>query len=85
MAGIPDLQREQLACLILVLEAITDPKERFAAVNAAINFRRDNSELAELKRQAVEEMHDSGLNYTEIAAELGIKKSTVSDIRRGRV
>lgn len=85
MAGIPDFQHEHLACLIHRLEAIPDPIERIAAVNAAIIHRRENAELADITRRAIQEMHDSGMNYTEIAAALGITKGRVSALRLGRV
>lgn len=47
-------------------------------------YQQRAAELARLRREAIEEAHQAGgLTYTEIAAELGITKGRVTQIRSG--
>src|SRR5690606_8492350 len=41
------------------------------------------AELARLRKEAIEEAHRKGLNYTEIAELLGITKGRISQIKSG--
>nr|WP_211177760.1 sigma factor-like helix-turn-helix DNA-binding protein [Pseudonocardia acidicola] len=46
-------------------------------------FRQQAAELARLRRVAIEEAHDQGMTYTEIATALGITKGRITQIRNG--
>lgn len=46
-------------------------------------YQQRAAELARLRREAIEEAHRTGLNYTEIAELLGITKGRISQIKSG--
>jgi transcriptional regulator with XRE-family HTH domain len=62
-----------------------DPLRRGRRATALMSiYQQRATELARLRREAIEEAHQKkGLSYTEIAAELGITKGRVTQIRTG--
>ncbi|MCU1526585.1 MAG: hypothetical protein JWP75_348 [Frondihabitans sp.] len=62
-----------------------DPIRRGRRATALMSiYQQRATELARLRREAIEEAHQgSGLTYTEIAAALGITKGRVTQIRSG--
>ncbi len=59
-----------------------DPIRRgLRAAELMIEYQQCATELARLRKVAIEEAHQSGLSYTEIAERLGVTKGRISQIR----
>lgn len=59
-----------------------DPVRRAKRSTALIETYRDRmAELSRLRKEAIEQAHDAGMSYTEIAASLGISKGRITQIR----
>ncbi|WP_036497126.1 sigma factor-like helix-turn-helix DNA-binding protein [Nocardia aobensis] len=59
-----------------------DPIRRgLRAAELMIEYQQRATELARLRKAAIEEAHQGGLSYTEIAERLGITKGRISQIR----
>lgn len=59
-----------------------DPIRRAKRSTALIETYRDRmAELSRLRKDAIEQAHDAGMTYTEIAASLGISKGRITQIR----
>lgn len=51
------------------------------ATDLITTYQQRATELARLRKEAIEEAHRNGLSYTEIAAKLGVTKGRISQIR----
>lgn len=61
-----------------------DPIQRGRRATELITlYQQRAAELARLRKEAIEEAHRKGLNYTEIAELLGITKGRISQIKSG--
>ncbi|MEU6561811.1 sigma-70 family RNA polymerase sigma factor [Nocardia nova] len=59
-----------------------DPIRRgLRAAELMIEYQQRATELARLRKVAIEEAHQGGLSYTEIAEKLGVTKGRISQIR----
>ncbi|MFE3195858.1 sigma factor-like helix-turn-helix DNA-binding protein [Nocardia sp. NPDC059240] len=59
-----------------------DPLRRAKLATELMNvYQQRAAELALMRKEAIEEAHDMGLEYQEIAARLGITKGRISQIR----
>ncbi|MHA6793158.1 hypothetical protein ACVGVM_06490 [Pseudonocardia bannensis] len=59
-----------------------DPIRRGQRAGALLSlYQQRATEMARLRRAAIEEAHDQGMTYTEIATALGITKGRVTQIR----
>ncbi|MFG1646976.1 sigma factor-like helix-turn-helix DNA-binding protein [Amycolatopsis sp. NPDC049252] len=59
-----------------------DPIRRAKRSTAMIEvYMGRMAELSHLRKDAIEQAHDTGMSYTEIAAALGITKGRVTQIR----
>lgn len=62
-----------------------DATQRAKDVGAALNAVPDLQRwLREIRQQAVQEMHDSGLSYDQIGKELGMHRVRAHQIAEGR-
>lgn len=63
----------------------SDPIRRGRRASALlVQYQQRAAELARLRRVAIEEAHrDKGMNYTEIAAALGLSKGRITQIKGG--
>lgn len=61
--------------------AITDPRTRVHAANAAIDEHRQAiGELAQIARDTVAELRAAGASYGQIATQLGISRSRAQQL-----
>jgi hypothetical protein len=59
-----------------------DPIQRgLRAAELMIEYQQRATELARLRKAAIEEAHNDGMSYTEIAERLGVTKGRISQIR----
>jgi hypothetical protein len=67
------------------LTAAPDPTDRAKTVGAALNAIPDLQKwLRRAREHAVGEMHDSGMSYAEIGAELGMDRVRAHQIAKGK-
>ena len=60
----------------------TDPIRRTKRSTTLIEtYRERMAELARLRKEAIEQAHEAGMSYTEIAAALGLSKGRITQIR----
>ncbi|WP_026452812.1 sigma-70 RNA polymerase sigma factor region 4 domain-containing protein [Saccharomonospora iraqiensis] len=59
-----------------------DPIRRGLRASELIeHYQQCAAEAAELRKQAIDEAHDHGMSYTDIADALGLTKGRISQIR----
>jgi len=64
------------------IRRLADPVERARrATDLLALYQRRSTELGLLRREAIEELHASGLSYAEVAMVVGISKGRVGQIR----
>ncbi|MGW6624052.1 sigma factor-like helix-turn-helix DNA-binding protein [Nocardia sp. NPDC055002] len=72
---------------VSALEQIRDDPDPLRRARRATELITEYQELARqlanIRRQAIEDAHDGGMAYKEIAAHLGLSKGRVSQIRSG--
>jgi DNA-directed RNA polymerase specialized sigma24 family protein len=66
------------------LEQNTDPTDRAKAAGHLLeSILRAQTRAKDMRRAAVVAMHDGGLSYSKIAAELGVSKGRAAQIAAG--
>jgi DNA-directed RNA polymerase specialized sigma24 family protein len=65
------------------IRRLADPAERARrATELLAVYQRHSAELGRLRREAIEELHTSGLSYAEVAMAIGISKGRVGQIKQ---
>ncbi|WP_282204516.1 helix-turn-helix domain-containing protein [Kitasatospora fiedleri] len=79
-----DEEVQQVTEALDVVERIEDLEQRVRVKSRIMADQvRRNRVWAEERKQLIQQLHEGGLSYREIAARLEIKLSTVQDVFRG--
>lgn len=79
-----DEEVQQVTEALDVVERIEDLEQRVKAKSRIMADQvRRNRAWAEERKQLIQQLHEAGMSYREIATRLEIKLSTVQDVFRG--